>query len=249
MNENELKKLLEAVKTDELSIDEAYSQLKDLPYADLGFANVDHHRAVRTGYPEVIYGENKTPEQVGIIMNELASKGGNIMATRCSADMYSKVREMVPGAVYHEKARIIALVQNEDKTDAGTVAVVTAGTSDIPVAEEAAVTSEMMGAEVMRVYDVGVAGIHRLLARMKEMEQADAVVAVAGMEGALASVLGGLVNVPVVAVPTSVGYGANLGGISALLSMLNSCANGVGVVNIDNGFGAGYLASMIAKKR
>ena len=236
MNESELKKLLEAVRDSEMSIDEACGKLKDLPYADLGFASVDHHRAVRTGYPEVIYGENKTPEQIGMIMSELAHKGGNIMATRCTAE------------VYFHKARIIALVQKDDTDSAGTVAVVTAGTSDIPVAEEAAVTSELMGAEVIRVYDVGVAGIHRLFARMKDIERADAVVAAAGMEGALASVLGGLVNVPVVAVPTSVGYGANLNGISALLSMLNSCANGVGVVNIDNGFGAGYLAALIAGK-
>ena len=248
MNESELKKLLEAVRDSEMSIDEACGKLKDLPYADLGFASVDHHRAVRTGYPEVIYGENKTPEQIGMIMSELAHKGGNIMATRCTAEMYLKVKEIVLEAVYFHKARIIALVQKDDTDSAGTVAVVTAGTSDIPVAEEAAVTSEMMGAEVIRVYDVGVAGIHRLFARMKDIERADAVVAAAGMEGALASVLGGLVNVPVVAVPTSVGYGANLNGISALLSMLNSCANGVGVVNIDNGFGAGYLAALIAGK-
>lgn len=248
MIEKELKELLEAVRTSELSVDDAYNQLKTLPYADLGFASVDHHRTIRTGYPEVIYGENKTPEQIGMIMNELASKGDNIMATRCSAEVYDTVKKMVPDAVYYDEARIISLARSESTVRCGSVAVVTAGTSDIPVAEEAAVTAQLMGAEVTRVYDVGVAGIHRLFARMGDINGVDAVIAVAGMEGALASVLGGLVNVPVVAVPTSVGYGANLGGLSALLSMLNSCANGIGVVNIDNGFGAGYLATLIARK-
>ncbi len=248
MNENELKQLLEAVKNNEIGIDEASEKLKTLPFEDLGYAKVDHHRAVRTGFPEVIFGETKTPEQIASIMKKLAADGGNIMATRCSADTFAKVSRQIPEAVYHEDARIIALMQDE-RHDKGTVAVVTAGTSDIPVAEEAAVTSEILGSRVERVYDVGVAGIHRLIARLDVIRQADAVVAVAGMEGALASVVGGLVEVPVVAVPTSVGYGANFGGISALLSMLNSCANGIGVVNIDNGFGAGYLATMIAKGR
>ena len=248
MNENELKQLLEAVKNNEIGIDEASEKLKTLPFEDLGYAKVDHHRAVRTGFPEVIFGETKTPEQIASIMKKLAADGGNIMATRCSADTFAKVSRQIPEAVYHEDARIIALMQDE-RHDKGTVAVVTAGTSDIPVAEEAAVTSEILGSRVERVYDVGVAGIHRLIARLDVIRQADAVVAVAGMEGALASVVGGLVEVPVVAVPTSVGYGANFGGISALLSMLNSCANGIGVVNIDNGFGAGYLATMIAKDK
>ena len=244
MNENELKQLLEAVKNNEIGIDEASEKLKTLPFEDLGYAKVDHHRAVRTGFPEVIFGETKTPEQIASIMKKLAADGGNIMATRCSADTFAKVSRQIPEAVYHEDARIIALMQDE-RHDKGTVAVVTAGTSDIPVAEEAAVTSEILGSRVERVYDVGVAGIHRLIARLDVIRQADAVVAVAGMEGALASVVGGLVEVPVVAVPTSVGYGANFGGISALLSMLNSCANGIGVVNIDNGFGAGFLANRI----
>lgn len=248
MNENNLKKLLEAVKRDDISIDDAYNKLKTLPYADLGFAKVDHHRTLRTGFPEVIYGEGKEPDQIVGIMLELAKEGGNIMATRCSREVYKRVREHMPEVVYYEEARIIALIQNESKSENGKIAIVSAGTSDIPVAEEAAVTAELMGSQVGRYYDVGVAGIHRLLARIDEIREADAVIAVAGMEGALASVLGGLVDVPVVAVPTSVGYGANLAGVSALLSMLNSCANGIGVVNIDNGFGAGYLACLIAKK-
>lgn len=249
MNERELKQLLEAVKNNDISVDEASEQLKTLPFADLGFANIDHHRALRTGYPEVIYGENKTPQQIVKIMEELAKHGGNIMATRCDKATWEYVQKHIPETVYYEDARIIGLIQNKDDDAQGVVAVVTAGTSDIPVAEEAAVTAEIMGRRVERVYDVGVAGIHRLLARLEVIRSADVVVAVAGMEGALASVVGGLVDVPVVAVPTSVGYGANMGGISALLSMLNSCANGVGVVNIDNGFGAGYLATMISKQK
>ena len=248
MNEHELKQLLEAVKNNEIDIDEASERLKTMPFEDLGYAKVDHHRALRTGFPEVIFGATKSADQIISIMKKLAADGGNVMATRCSADTFAKVSREIPEAVYHEQARIIALMQ-EERQDKGRVAVVTAGTSDIPVAEEAAVTSEILGSRVDRVYDVGVAGIHRLIARLDVIREADAVVAVAGMEGALASVLGGLVEVPVVAVPTSVGYGANLGGISALLSMLNSCANGVGVVNIDNGFGAGYLATMIAKDK
>ena len=248
MNEHELKQLLEAVKNNEIDIDEASERLKTMPFEDLGYAKVDHHRALRTGFPEVIFGATKSADQIISIMKKLAADGGNVMATRCSADTFAKVSREIPEAVYHEQARIIALMQ-EERQDKGRVAVVTAGTSDIPVAEEAAVTSEILGSRVDRVYDVGVAGIHRLIARLDVIREADAVVAVAGMEGALASVLGGLVEVPVVAVPTSVGYGANLGGISALLSMLNSCANGIGVVNIDNGFGAGYLATMIAKDK
>ena len=248
MNEYELKQLLEAVKNNEIDIDEASERLKTMPFEDLGYAKVDHHRALRTGFPEVIFGATKSADQIISIMKKLAADGGNVMATRCSADTFAKVSREIPEAVYHEQARIIALMQ-EERQDKGRVAVVTAGTSDIPVAEEAAVTSEILGSRVDRVYDVGVAGIHRLIARLDVIREADAVVAVAGMEGALASVLGGLVDAPVVAVPTSVGYGANLGGISALLSMLNSCANGIGVVNIDNGFGAGYLATMIAKDK
>lgn len=248
MNENDLKELLEAIKRGDISVDDAYNRLKNLPYADLGFAKVDHHRTLRTGFPEVVYGESKDPEQIAMIMLELAKESKNIMATRCSCETFENVREQVPEAIYYEKARIIALIQSGFKSNNGKIAIVSAGTSDIPVAEEARVTAELMGCQVGRHYDVGVAGIHRLLSRIDEIRNADVVIAVAGMEGALASVVGGLVDVPVIAVPTSVGYGANLGGVSALLSMLNSCANGIGVVNIDNGFGAGYLACLIAQK-
>jgi len=254
MQEKDIRKLLEKVKNQEMSIDDACDELKDLPYKDIGFANIDNHRAIRTGYPEVIFCQGKTPQQIAMIMKALAEKGGTIMGTRATEEDYLTVKEMIPEAVYYDTARIIAVIskdagKNMESEDRRSVAVVTAGTADIPVAEEAAVTAELMGNKVFRIYDVGVAGIHRLFNRLDDIRAADVVVAVAGMEGALASVVGGLVDAPVIAVPTSIGYGANLGGLSALLSMLNSCANGVGVVNIDNGFGAAYLASVINKKR
>lgn len=254
MQEKDIRKLLEQVRNQELSVDDACDELKDLPYKDMGFANIDNHRAIRTGYPEVIFCQGKTPQQIAMIMKALAEKGGTIMGTRATEEDYLAVKEVVPEAVYYETARIIAAVSDDTKKrmeseNMRSVAVITAGTADIPVAEEAAVTAELMGNRVYRIYDVGVAGIHRLFNRLDDIRAADVVVAVAGMEGALASVVGGLVDVPVVAVPTSIGYGANLGGLSALLSMLNSCANGVGVVNIDNGFGAAYLASVINRKR
>ncbi|MBR1993261.1 MAG: nickel pincer cofactor biosynthesis protein LarB [Firmicutes bacterium] len=249
MQETDIKKLLEQVKNAEISIDEAAETLKDLPYKDMGFANIDNHRAIRTGYPEVIFCQGKTPEQIRDIMCELVKKGGNIMGTRATADDYEAVKEALPQAVFFETARIIAVLDEQKKANENlpTVAVVTAGTADIPVAEEAAVTAEILGNKVNRIYDVGVAGIHRLFDKLTQIREADVVIAVAGMEGALASVVGGLVDSPVIAVPTSIGYGANLGGISALLSMLNSCANGVAVVNIDNGFGAAYMAAVINK--
>lgn len=249
MQETDIKKLLEQVKNAEISIDEAAETLKDLPYKDMGFANIDNHRALRTGYPEVIFCQGKTPEQIRDIMCELVKKGGNIMGTRATADDYEAVKEALPQAVFFETARIIAVLDEQKKANENlpTVAVVTAGTADIPVAEEAAVTAEILGNKVSRIYDVGVAGIHRLFDKLTQIREADVVIAVAGMEGALASVVGGLVDSPVIAVPTSIGYGANLGGISALLSMLNSCANGVAVVNIDNGFGAAYMAAVINK--
>ncbi|MBR2619604.1 MAG: nickel pincer cofactor biosynthesis protein LarB [Firmicutes bacterium] len=249
MQETDIKKLLEQVKNAEISIDEAAETLKDLPYKDMGFANIDNHRALRTGYPEVIFCQGKTPEQIRDIMCELVKKGGNIMGTRATADDYEAVKEALPQAVFFETARIIAVLDEQKKANENlpTVAVVTAGTADIPVAEEAAVTAEILGNKVNRIYDVGVAGIHRLFDKLTQIREADVVIAVAGMEGALASVVGGLVDSPVIAVPTSIGYGANLGGISALLSMLNSCANGVAVVNIDNGFGAAYMAAVINK--
>jgi len=250
MQEKDIKKLLEQVKNAEISIDEAAETLKDLPYKDMGFANIDNHRAIRTGYPEVIFCQGKTPEQIRDIMCELVKNGGNIMGTRATAEDYEAVKEALPQAVFFETARIIAVLDEQKKVNENlpTVAVVTAGTADIPVAEEAAVTAEILGNKVKRIYDVGVAGIHRLFDKLTQIREADVVIAVAGMEGALASVVGGLVDSPVIAVPTSIGYGANLGGISALLSMLNSCANGVAVVNIDNGFGAAYMAAVINKK-
>lgn len=247
MDSEAIRKLLENVKDGSASIDSALSQLKLLPFEDLGFAKVDHHRNLRTGYPEVIYCPGKTVGQIKAIAARLMEKDSNIMATRAGREVYEGILELTTDAVYYEAARIVVVKKREPILSEKVIAVVTAGTSDIPVAEEAAVTSETMGNTVNRIYDVGVAGIHRLLARTEELTRANVLVVVAGMEGALASVVGGLVDKPVIAVPTSIGYGSNFGGLSALLTMLNSCASGIGVVNIDNGFGAGYLASMINK--
>lgn len=224
---------------------EAMAQLKELPYQDIGFANIDQHRNIRTGYPETIYCEGKTPEQVAAIMDKMKEKNSNILGTRASAEVFEKVKEIVPNAAYHPLARMIVVKKKQDILSEKIIAVVTAGTSDIPVAEEAAVTAESMGNQVDRIYDVGVAGIHRLFGKLDRIRAANVIIVIAGMEGALASVVGGLVDKPVIAVPTSIGYGASFGGIAALLTMLNSCATGVAVVNIDNGFGAGYLASSI----
>ena len=254
MEQKYIKQLLEAVKNGDISTESAYAKLKELPYSDMGFANIDNHRSIRTGFPEVIYGQGKTPEQIRDIMKALADGGGNIMATRAGSEAFEEVRKAIPNAVYYETAGIIAVIDKNNKREdeesrlEKSVAVITAGTADIPVAEEAAVAAELLGNNVERIYDVGVAGIHRLFDKMEIIKSVNVVIVIAGMEGALASVVGGLVDVPVIAVPTSIGYGANLGGLSALLSMLNSCANGVGVVNIDNGFGAAYLASVINKK-
>ena len=254
MNENDIRGLLEEVKKGSLDVNDACERLKDLPYKELGFANVDNHREIRTGFPEVIYCPGKKPEHIAKIMKELVEKGGSIMATRAKPEDFEAVRNTLPDARYFEDAGIIAVSDpgraddNPPEENRSTVAVVTAGTADIPVAEESAITAEIMGNSVKRIYDVGVAGIHRLFNRLDDIRSADVVIVIAGMEGALASVVGGLVDVPVIAVPTSIGYGANLGGVSALLSMLNSCADGVGVVNIDNGFGAAYLASVINRK-
>lgn len=247
MDSEAIRKLLEEVKNGSTSIDSALSELKLLPFEDLGFAKVDHHRQLRTGYPEVIYCQGKTVEQIKAITARLMAKDSNIMATRAGRDVYEGILELTSDAVYYEAARIVVVKKREPVPSEKVIAVITAGTSDIPVAEEAAVTAETMGNKVNRIYDVGVAGIHRLLARTEELTQANVLVVVAGMEGALASVVGGLVDKPVIAVPTSIGYGSNFGGLSALLTMLNSCASGIGVVNIDNGFGAGYLASLINK--
>ena len=252
MNESYIKDILEKVESGAMEAKEAFDLLKELPYKDLGFANVDHHRTVRTGFPEIIFCEGKTSEQIRDIFAELKARrsenGRGLMGTRATAEDFACVAKALPEAVYHEEARIIEIPGMAKAEPIGSVAIVTAGTADIPVAEEAAVTAEILGNEVDRVYDVGVAGIHRLLDKLEQIRAADVVIVIAGMEGALASVVGGLVDAPVVAVPTSVGYGSNFEGLSALLSMLNSCANGVSVVNIDNGFGAAYVASVINNK-
>ncbi len=247
MNTESLRLLLESVKNGQVDIDEAMGKLKSLPFEDLGFAKLDHHRSLRNGYPEVVYCQGKTVSQVQAIVKKLMEKDNNIMATRAGKEVYEGVREIAEDAVYYEAARIIVVKKTDIVKSKKIIAVVTAGTSDIPVAEEAAVTAETMGNSVDRVFDVGVAGIHRLFASSHILMKANVLVVVAGMEGALASVVAGLVDKPVIAVPTSIGYGANFGGLSALLTMLNSCASGIGVVNIDNGFGAGFLASMINK--
>ncbi len=219
--------------------------LRALPYEDLGFAKIDTHRSLRTGFPEVIFSEGKTEDQIRSILKKFPREGEALMATRADRRVFDVAREVRPDAVYHEAARIIQVGPSREKTSDGRILVVSAGTSDLSVSEEAAVTAEIMGNEVERVYDVGVAGIHRLLDHGSRLQKANVIITVAGMEGALASIVGGLVDCPVVAVPTSVGYGASFNGLSALLTMLNSCAPGVVVVNIDNGFGAGYVASLI----
>jgi pyridinium-3,5-biscarboxylic acid mononucleotide synthase len=247
MDSDSLKLLLENVKNGSVNIDDALTELKKLPFEDLGFAKVDHHRNLRNGYPEVIYSQGKTVGQIKDIVKNLMEKNNNIMATRASKEVFEGIREFTDDAVYYEAARIVVVKRREILMSEKVIAVVTAGTSDISVAEEAAITAEVMGNTVNRIYDVGVAGIHRLFANADALMKANVLIVAAGMEGALASVVGGMVDKPVIAVPTSVGYGANFGGLSALLTMLNSCASGIGVVNIDNGFGAGYLASMINK--
>ena len=245
MNAESIRKLFEDVRKGVLSPDEAVSRLRHMPFEDLGFAKVDHHRALRAGMPEVILGEGKTPAQVAAIYSRLARHGGNILATRANEKQFAAVKKKVRAAEYRELARAIVLERDNTKYGKGVIGVVSAGTSDIPVAEEAVATAEVMGNEVERFYDVGVAGIHRLLANREALTKARVVIVCAGMEGALPSVVGGLVGVPVIAVPTSIGYGASFKGLAALLGMLNSCASNVSVVNIDNGFGAGYVASLI----
>lgn len=245
MDQSYVKNILEQIAEGKLNPSDAMEQLKELPFQDLGFAMLDQHRNLRTGYPETVYCEGKTPEQAAAIFGKMKEKNSNILGTRASKEIYEKVKEAVPEAVYYPDARVIAVKRNKELLTEKIIAVVTAGTSDIPVAEEAAITAETMGNRVDRIYDVGVAGIHRLFDRLDRIRAANVIIVAAGMEGALASVVGGLVDKPVIAVPTSIGYGASFGGVSALLTMLNSCAAGVAVVNIDNGFGAGYLASNI----
>lgn len=245
MNPDSLRKLFDQVKKGSLSPDAAVQRLRHLPFEDLGFAKVDHHRPLRAGMPEVIFGQGKTPTQVAEIFSRLARHGKNVLVTRADEKQFAAVKKRARGAEYHPMARAITLHRDRKKLGKGTIAVVSAGTSDIPVAEEAVVTAEIMGNDVEHVYDVGVAGIHRLLASREMLAEARVVIVCAGMEGALPSVVAGLISAPVIAVPTSVGYGASFHGLAALLGMMNSCASNVTVVNIDNGFGAGYVASII----
>jgi NCAIR mutase (PurE)-related protein len=246
MNIRKLEDLLKRVKLGKTSIEEAMAQLKSLPYEDLGYARIDHHRSLRKGFPEVIWGEGKTSGQILSIMKQLKRKGQNILITRLEERKAKAVQKVFPKSQYHPQSKVLTYLTHPVKSEGkGTILVITAGTTDIPVAEEAAVTAQFMGNRVETLYDVGVAGIHRLLSERERLELACVLIVVAGMEGALPSVVGGLVDRPVIAVPTSVGYGTSFGGITALLAMLNSCASGVAVVNIDNGFGAGYMASLI----
>ena len=247
MNEQRLRQLLSDVQHGKLNVEDATQRLRALPFEELGFATLDHHRAVRQGFPEVIYCEGKTPTQTAIIVERLAARSDTLLGTRATFDHYQAARERVPALQWHERARALWLERNPEPKKAGIV-VVCAGTSDLPVAEEAILTATLMGNEVQSFHDIGVAGLHRLLHHLPTLQQATVIVAVAGMEGALPSVLAGLVDAPVVAVPTSVGYGASFGGVAALLAMLNSCASGIAVVNIDNGFGAGYMAALINRK-
>jgi len=237
--------LLKQVKSGATTVDDALSQLADLPYEELGFAKIDHHRALRRGFPEVIFGPGKTPEQIATIAEHLAARNDKVLVTKVSDDVYDVVRQRLPDAEYHAVPRAISVNRAKKSAKRRGIMVISGGTADIPVAEEAALTAELMGNKVERSYDVGVAGVHRLLDHLPKLRQAKVIIAVAGMEGALPSVVSGLVAVPVIAVPTSVGYGANLEGVAALLTMLNSCSAGISVVNIDNGFGAGYLAALI----
>lgn len=245
MNAESIRKLFEQVRTGKLAPDEAVERLRHLPFEDLGFAKVDHHRTLRAGMPEVIFGEGKTPAQVASIFKRLAKHGTNVLATRTTQEQFRAVKKQVREAKFERAARATVLCRDHRQHGKGLITVVSAGTSDIPVAEEAVITAELMGNQVERLYDVGVAGIHRLLAHCAAISRSRVVVVCAGMEGALPSVVGGLVGVPVIAVPTSIGYGAAFQGIAALLGMMNSCASNVSVVNIDNGFGAGYVASLI----
>ncbi len=247
MTPDTILEMLQRVRDGALRPEQAMERLSNLPFEDAGFAKIDHHRQLRNGLPEVIYAAGKTAAQVAEIFFRMAAAGGDVLATRADEAAFSAVKEMVPQAQYFPVARIIALRsrQSQEREPRGALAVLCAGTSDLPVAEEAAVTAEVMGASVRRIYDVGVAGLHRLLANREALRSVEVVIVCAGMEGALPSVVGGLVGAPVIAVPTSVGYGAAFGGLAALLGMLNSCSPNVSVVNIDNGFGAAYVASMI----
>ena len=249
MDARRLRELLAGVRSGQIELDAALRELERLPFTDLGYARVDHHRALRQGVPEVVLGEAKTPEEIAGIAQELIRGGHNVLITRLAADKAKAVCERMPGLTYAERARVATYEHEPVAPRPGVpVPVITAGTSDIPVAEEALVTLRMFGIQAERIFDVGVAGIHRVVGHLDLLASAPAVIVVAGMEGALASVVGGLVGAPVIAVPTSVGYGVSLGGLTALFGMLTSCASGVTVVNIDNGFGAGYMASIINRE-
>ena len=244
MNIDALRQILEEVKSGKIEIESALEGLRSFPFEDIGFAKIDHHRQLRQGFPEVILCSGKTADQIAQIAKRILEKGSNLLATRATPDDYEAVKKIAAEARYNEDARTISVLQTQPKIREG-ILIVTGGTSDIPVAEEAAETAQIMGNRVEKLFDVGVAGLHRLLGNKDKLFSARVIIVVAGMEGALASVVGGLVDKPVIAVPTSIGYGASFGGIAALLSMLNTCASGVAVVNIDNGFGAGYMAALI----
>jgi NCAIR mutase (PurE)-related protein len=248
MNQESLVKILKQVQLGDTSIDEALEKLRNYPYENIGdFVRLDHHRSLRCGYPEIIYGAGKTIEQLVAITKRVLELDGDLMVTRVESEMANQIREIYPQVKYHSMAKMLTW-QSNSRPGVGNLLVLTGGTADIPVAEEAALTAEMMGATVTRLFDVGVAGLHRLLDQLDRLHSATVLVVVAGMEGALPSVVAGLVSAPVIAVPTSVGYGASFNGLAALLAMLNSCANGVSVVNIDNGFGAGYQAALINRQ-
>lgn len=248
MNQKRIEEILNAHTEGKISTDEAAQTLQNLSFENIGYARVDHARADRQGFPEVIFGQGKTKEQIVGIFEKLAARSPNVLITRTTAEVFGEIRNIYSESEWHEAARMIRLFRDKTELGTGEIAVVTAGTSDIPVAEEAALTAETMGNRVKRIWDAGVAGVHRILSEKETLQDARVVIVAAGMEGALPSVVGGLVKVPVIAVPTSIGYGASFGGIAALLGMLNSCASNVSVVNIDNGFGAGFSASLINRR-
>ena len=246
MNKDRIRELLECIRKGEVTVDNALEKLKNLPFEDIGFACIDHHRGLRRGLSEVIFGEGKEADDIIAIMEKMVKQDENVLVTRLSPDKAQNVLKKYPESIYNQRAKVLTLSPKPRKPSGkGTILIISAGTSDIPVAEEAAITARFMGNEVETIYDIGVSGLHRVLAHNESLSKASVIVVVAGMEGALPSVVGGLVDKPVIAVPTSVGYGASFDGITALLGMLNSCASGVTVVNIDNGFGAGYAASVI----
>lgn len=245
MNPQDLQSILQRIQTGEISPSDAAGQLRKLPFENLGHSRVDHHRSLRNGYPEVIFGEGKFPAQVVEIAQTLARNRQTVVVTRATPGQVDAVQDVMPGAIHHVEARMIVLAQSPPPARTGCISVISAGTADMPIAEEAAVTAETMGSNVQRIYDAGVAGIHRLLAELDSLHKSNVIIAVAGMEGALPSVVAGLVGTPVIAVPTSVGYGVNLGGLTALFAMLTSCSDGLSVVNIDNGFGAACQAHLI----